>query len=206
LIRLIVSDVDGTLLSNDSINQWDVIAIQRAAAQGIEICLASGRMYPELKEVSKRLGVPCHCVSQNGSFVHTSAGEMIASASFPVPLARQLLSIAKNGQFLFTVSCSDNQIYVTQKEYVPKLRDRMLMPVNVCLDIERVFEQGILPCKFAFFGELQALEDFRSELKERFSEEINTFISDKDSGCHAWACIKRGWIKSAAASFECEAR
>jgi Cof subfamily protein (haloacid dehalogenase superfamily) len=180
MIRLFVSDVDGTLLTKDSISRKDIASVQRAAAQGIDVCLASGRMYPELQEIVKQLNVRCHCVSQNGSFVHTSTGQMIKSASFDLLIAHQLLSIAKNGQFPYTVSCSDNQIYISQRESASELKARMFMSVNECLEIESVFGKGILPCKFSFFGELNALEDFRLKLLERFPQEINTFISDKD--------------------------
>jgi Cof subfamily protein (haloacid dehalogenase superfamily) len=180
MIRLFVSDVDGTLLTKDSISPNDVASLQRAAAQRIEICLASGRMYPELQEIAKQLDIRCHCVSQNGCFVHTSTGQMIKSANFDAPIAHQLLSIAKNGEFPYTVSCSDNQIYIAQKKNAPELQARMFMPVNECLQIESVFAKSILPCKFSFFGKLNALEGFRLKLLKRFPQEINTFISDKD--------------------------
>jgi Cof subfamily protein (haloacid dehalogenase superfamily) len=179
MIKLLVSDVDGTLFINDSISNKDINSIRHAAARGIEVCLASGRMYPELLKITGQLNIRCHCVSQNGCFVHTTTGQMIKSASFDLPTAHQLLSIAKNGSLPYTVSCTDNQIYI-QTQSASKLKSRMFMPVMECFDLEHVFEKGIFPSKFTFFGELNALEHLQMVLLERFQHEINTFISDKD--------------------------
>ncbi|OAG93734.1 hypothetical protein AYW79_09155 [Ferroacidibacillus organovorans] len=180
MIRLIVSDVDGTLWIDDAIRENDVAALRQAHQQGIEIGLASGRMDPELQEVAKRLDIPCHRVSQNGSFVYDHNERLLASASFDLTLARQLLSFAANGSLPYTVSCTDNQIYIPPLKSTQALRDRMFMPVRECAEMERLFEQGTLPCKFGFFGDLDTLHKLRTHLLERFPNALHAVIADRD--------------------------
>ena len=180
MIRMLVSDVDGTLWIDGSLADKDVNAMRQTFHQGIEIGLASGRMDPELQEVAKLLDIPCHRVSQNGSFVYDHTERLLASASFDLTLAHQLLSFATNGSLPYTVSCTDNQIYIPPLKRTQFLRDRMFMPVHECTDMRRLFEQGILPCKFGFFGDMDTLHNLRLQLLQRFKNVLHAVIADKD--------------------------
>lgn len=180
MIKLLVSDVDGTLFKEGYIDERDIGAIERAYSTGIQICLASGRMYPELQEISRQLNVDSHLVSQNGSFVHVRSGELLYAESFDLSMARQLMILAREQEFPYVVSCMDNQIYIPETACTSELRDRMFMPVVACTDIDSIFEKGILPCKFAFFGDLDLLNRLRMKFIDGYSNQIDTYIADRD--------------------------
>ena len=57
MIKMIVSDVDGTLLSHGYINPKCIESIKKAQAKGIEFVVASGRDYYGVTSVLDPLGI-----------------------------------------------------------------------------------------------------------------------------------------------------
>lgn len=77
--RLIVSDVDGTLLDpTKRISRGTRAAFQRARAQGVTyFALASSRMPASLARIEMALGVPCWKIAYDGVLVEGPANEPI---------------------------------------------------------------------------------------------------------------------------------
>ncbi|WP_067623098.1 Cof-type HAD-IIB family hydrolase [Alicyclobacillus acidiphilus] len=178
-MKLLVSDVDGTLYRDGRIQASDLLAIRRAVELGCELCLASGRMYPELLEISNQLGLRCHFISQNGSFVHTKANTLIHSAGFPANLARFLLNRVDAQNFPYVVSCSDNRMYVPVRYTAWTIWDRMLMPVDRFEHEDELFAAGNVPCKIALFGSAADLRAFQIMIDD-CSTDVTSYMADKD--------------------------
>ena len=84
MIKLIISDLDGTLLHDHAtIHDTDIQALRRAQEQGVAVAFASGRMYPEIQEVANSIGMQVHAVSQNGAYAHLADGTRIKADYFP---------------------------------------------------------------------------------------------------------------------------
>lgn len=62
MIKMIVSDVDGTLLSHGYINPKCIESIKKAQAKGIEFVVASGRDYYGVTSVLDPLGIKCSAI------------------------------------------------------------------------------------------------------------------------------------------------
>ncbi len=89
MIKLIVSDLDGTLLGFDKkIKEEDKRAIQLAIENGIDFAVASGRMDIEILEVLKEIEQKAHRVSQNGAYIYTKTDVSLHSAAFEPDIAR----------------------------------------------------------------------------------------------------------------------
>lgn len=79
LIRLVATDVDGTLLnSRREIPEPVRLAVQAAQASGITICLASGRYLNTLIPIAEMLGTNGPLVTCNGSYVQDADGNPVA--------------------------------------------------------------------------------------------------------------------------------
>ncbi len=180
-MKLLVTDLDGTLLdAGKKVQPRDRKALQEAAANGIEICLASGRMDQELVQVMEEVGGVYHRISQNGAFVFTKDNRLLQSSTFEPKLAKQLLEAALPYDFVSLV-CVDQTVYIPKKtEASEQVASRMFAPFVVEPDILRLLDQNLIPCKFSFFGDLDKLKKMQRELKEKFPGKMETFISDKD--------------------------
>ena len=181
MIQLIVSDVDGTLLINNRTSQADISALRWAADAGIKICLASGRTLNELQAYAHEVGIePHYYISQNGALLHTREGSLLESSSFSADVASRLWTHAKGLELAYTISCIDGHIYVPISHHFQRMKDRMLSPIVATSDPMSLFNCGILPCKFAFFGDPGDLNELQGTIESSLFGQVGTFLSSKD--------------------------
>ena len=75
-IRLIASDIDGTLLNPQfQISEDDLAALRRAHAAGIEIVLVTGRRHTFALPIAQQLGFDLWLISSNGAVTRSLSGE-----------------------------------------------------------------------------------------------------------------------------------
>jgi Cof subfamily protein (haloacid dehalogenase superfamily) len=91
-IRLLVTDIDGTLLNPSfQISQRDRAALQAAYQSGIEIILATGRRHDYALPVARDLGIPVCMISSNGALTRSNSGETFHADRLPASTARKLV-------------------------------------------------------------------------------------------------------------------
>jgi hydroxymethylpyrimidine pyrophosphatase-like HAD family hydrolase len=79
-IRLIASDIDGTLLNPQfQISDDDLTALRRAHAAGIEVVLVTGRRHTFALPIAQQLGFDLWLISSNGAVTRSLAGETFPS-------------------------------------------------------------------------------------------------------------------------------
>jgi Cof subfamily protein (haloacid dehalogenase superfamily) len=75
-IRLLASDIDGTLLNPQfQISPDDLTALSRAHAAGIEIVLVTGRRHTFALPIAQQLGFDLWLISSNGAVTRSLSGE-----------------------------------------------------------------------------------------------------------------------------------
>ncbi len=88
-IRLIASDMDGTLLNpQTNISKANVDAIRRLERAGIEFLICSGRDYQEAKAVMDACDITCSFICLSGAAVYSQDGEILSE----IPLTSQNLA------------------------------------------------------------------------------------------------------------------
>ncbi len=76
LIRLLASDIDGTLLNPQfEISEDDLAALRRAHEAGIEIVLVTGRRHTFALPIAQQLGFDLWLISSNGAVTRSRSGE-----------------------------------------------------------------------------------------------------------------------------------
>jgi len=94
-IRLIVSDLDGTLLDPDGQLPLQILdEIERLRKIGIGFTIISGRPRPFLQEVSNALDITLPLVACNGGVV-MQRGKILVQESFPMHAVRKLMEKAR---------------------------------------------------------------------------------------------------------------
>jgi Cof subfamily protein (haloacid dehalogenase superfamily) len=90
-IRLIASDIDGTLLNPQfQISPDDRTALERAHAAGIEIVLVTGRRHTFALPIAKQLGFDLWLISSNGAITRSLSGETFHRDLMPRQTCREL--------------------------------------------------------------------------------------------------------------------
>ncbi|MBD3754780.1 MAG: HAD family phosphatase [Gammaproteobacteria bacterium] len=95
-VRLVVCDLDGTLLNhNHKITPRTVAAVQALVAAGAQFMLATGRHYEDVYLLAKRLGVPMYLITSNGARVHNQDGHIFYENHMPAELVAQVLTLSR---------------------------------------------------------------------------------------------------------------
>ena len=90
-IRLLATDIDGTLLNPQfQISEGDLTALRRAHAAGIEIVLVTGRRHTFALPIAKQLGFDLWLISSNGAVTRSLSGETFHRDMMPAETCRQL--------------------------------------------------------------------------------------------------------------------
>jgi Cof subfamily protein (haloacid dehalogenase superfamily) len=90
-IRLLATDIDGTLLNPQfHISEGDLAALRRAHAAGIEIVLVTGRRHSFALPIAKQLGFDLWLISSNGAVTRSMSGETFHRDMMPAETCRKL--------------------------------------------------------------------------------------------------------------------
>lgn len=95
MIKLVVIDLDGTLLNPDhSISQNSKQTLQQLYQQGIEVMLATGRHYQDVYLLAQQLQIPTRLITSNGARVHNKQAKLIYENHIPENLVREILALS----------------------------------------------------------------------------------------------------------------
>ena len=90
-IRLLATDIDGTLLNPQyQISEGDLAALRRAHAAGIEIVLVTGRRHAFALPIARQLGFDLWLISSNGAVTRSLTGETFHRDLMPAETCRRL--------------------------------------------------------------------------------------------------------------------
>jgi Cof subfamily protein (haloacid dehalogenase superfamily) len=90
-IRLLATDIDGTLLNPQfQISEGDLAALRRAHAAGIEIVLVTGRRHSFALPIARQLGFDLWLISSNGAVTRSLGGESFHRDLMPAETCRRL--------------------------------------------------------------------------------------------------------------------
>jgi Cof subfamily protein (haloacid dehalogenase superfamily) len=90
-IRLLATDIDGTLLNPQfQISEGDLAALRRAHDAGVEIVLVTGRRHSFALPIAKLLGFDLWLISSNGAVTRSLSGETFHRDLMPTKTCLQL--------------------------------------------------------------------------------------------------------------------
>lgn len=104
-IKLLISDLDGTLLGPDSrITPKTADALSRAHQAGIQLLVATGRSWATASPLLQQAGVVCDFVLLNGAECRTSKGALLCEQSLLLRDARRVVDILQQHQLGFEIN------------------------------------------------------------------------------------------------------
>ncbi|ELK48822.1 Cof-type HAD-IIB family hydrolase [Halobacillus sp. ACCC02827] len=178
MIKLFVTDLDGTLLGMDHyIKNEDIDALKWMIDHGTPLTVASGRMDHEIAEVLKRVGVNGHRVSQNGAFVYDNQGQEIYAETFEGNMAERILTAIEKEPMVKTVSTADQTFTDKHHEWVDIISEQLFHDIIIQPDLKQEIGQTIFPSKITLNGQEADVVHAAKNIKETFGEEIDSFIS-----------------------------
>lgn len=107
MIKMIASDMDGTLLTSHlSISELNKDAVLKAQEQGIEFMVATGRAYTEAKPPLEDAGIRCGMITGNGAQAFDADGNEIFTISIDKRIAKKVMEILRENGLYFELMTS----------------------------------------------------------------------------------------------------
>lgn len=112
MIKLIASDMDGTLLNEkDEINEEFFDVFNKLKERNIIFAAASGRQYYNLLKRFERISDDIMFIAENGTFV-VYKGEEIVVNSLDKEIAKDLIKVARTIDNAFPILCGKKSAYI----------------------------------------------------------------------------------------------
>lgn len=132
-IKLIATDIDNTLLnSKKEITPRARRALQRASAQGIRVCLVSGRPVSALRYLQEELNIPVAYGSLNGS-LSLFGDTVIGSHRIPFEQMKTIIAFLRHYHCVINIYGQDTW-YTEPDDWTYEMESRMLHMKGIVLD------------------------------------------------------------------------
>ena len=159
MIKLVASDMDGTLLGLDGrISEHNAQVIRELQNKNVEFLICTGRSYLDASLPLKEHNLSCPMICMNGSAIYDKAGQLVDK----IPLTRKLLR--------FILECCDQECLDSEHHGI--CFDFMTATGNLTISseplIRRYFEENIL----LPMADTVSYEDIRSRFEIVNREQI----------------------------------
>lgn len=184
-IKLIVTDLDGTLLNKEKkVTEYSAEILRKAEEEGIKLCIATGRFIEDIKYEMEDIGVNPYYINMNGAEVRDPSGELIKEINIDYKKLDIVLNYFKKYDVIPELYTSDGEyvVGITEEESISELYNRLkfLFPdreitkeevVNnqrffkrkMVKDIQELIDKGVRVRKVAGFSE--NIEDIKEAKK-----------------------------------------
>ena len=163
MIKLIASDMDGTLLNhNHKIPKENVELINYAKNQGIEFVVATGRAYYEALPALNEENINCDVISFNGGIVYDKNGNIISITPMLPKDLYYTIEILKSFDISYQLY-TKNTIYTTSIEtdinaYIDLIRSNGYEP-----DVEHLRAEAQQKLEVGYITEVENIELYLNE-------------------------------------------
>ncbi len=170
MLKLVVTDLDGTLLDHHhQITPICKQALQAVDALGIQVMLATGRHFQDVFTLAQQLEIDTCLITSNGARVHNNLGESLYENHIPGSLASQVLAISAGFGVHRNIYQGENWWVETPNEPLLAIHHSSQFSYQLT-DFAQLNPQGI--DKFYFYAEHDQLLPLEAELKAQLGDEL----------------------------------
>ena len=126
-IKLIVSDIDGTLVNNDNeISSLTIDIVKKLKQNNILFSLASQRVHSSIVPLAKQLDIQIPFISLNGSLIQDSMGNKILNKSvIDKKYVEKAVSLAEKNYIKIALCYNDKIVYTEDNSVLKDFMSRL---------------------------------------------------------------------------------
>lgn len=178
MIKLIASDMDGTLLdSSMQISPKNAAAIKHATEQGVEFIVATGRNRTEALPALEQVGIECAMVTLNGAQVFDKTGQSLFTVPIDAQTVTSILDLLDERDIYYEVATDQGLFSQSQEqrielfathlgEVMPHLTHKMaiamvasqleILPIHYVKNVRQRLAEGLEVLKIICFHKEEA--------------------------------------------------
>ena len=169
MIKLIASDMDGTLLNErHNIDKETVVAIKKAEEAGIIFAISTGREYETVESILKENSIKCQCVLMNGAEYRDEDGNILEEINIEQKTATEIIHILQKEKVSARIF-TNKGIYTTDtKEEALKEMVYRTLSFNPSFTQEEALEFAKVQPYFVNLNYISNLDEFlKSDMEIR---------------------------------------
>lgn len=117
MIKLLVTDLDATILFNDSFPDMVINGIEKLLENGVNIVIASGRMLHSIVYYQKLLKLTSPIIAYNGAMIGTLDFKILYHSPIPYPMWKDIVSYLMEEHLQINLYFNDTLYIVGRSEY-----------------------------------------------------------------------------------------
>lgn len=178
MIHLIVTDLDGTLLTPDhQLLPFTATTLQAVAASGRQLVIASGRPWRDVSHFRNELQLPMMLITSNGARVHDQNGHLLFRHDLPPSIVAELLALQAPPEFHLNLYVDDEWLVVD--DYPELLAFYTASGFGYRrLAREQLPLSGV--AKLFWVGPPELLNQWQQQLQLHFGNNIHSVFSNRD--------------------------
>ncbi|WP_295383915.1 Cof-type HAD-IIB family hydrolase [uncultured Thiodictyon sp.] len=175
MVQLIVCDLDGTLLTPEHrLGDYTRSVLERVRAQGLEVILASGRHFQDIRTLADQLGRHGCLISSNGAAVHDRHQHLVDCQPLDPADARALINQCVPAEVHVNCYRTDDWLVDRPEPYLLQFHQASGFGYRV-VDLAAIDGTGVL--KVFFYATPQRLRPLEHAIQARFGDRVHTTFS-----------------------------
>ncbi|MDR3259932.1 MAG: HAD family hydrolase [Fusobacteriaceae bacterium] len=175
MIKLVVCDLDGTLLNeNSEISDKTKITIKKLTEMGINFAIASGRSVVSVTRFRNELGIRMYFICNNGANIYNESGDVIFSAPMEDYTVEKIVKFLIDRNINYN-GFDENNIYIHSLD-----SGRIVSLENKYFSVKEIIKMDYYPkmSKLLAKGEPDVILKAKEQmLKEDFAKDLDITIS-----------------------------
>jgi HAD-superfamily hydrolase, subfamily IIB len=179
MYKVVISDLDGTLLNNQHhVSPHTRKILKKLVAEGTKFVVATGRHHIDVKAIRDALGLDIYLVTANGAVVTDKQDAIIFNRTLPIDIAQELSELPLPDPDI-AVNIYTPEAWFTNKdmpEYLEYHKDTGFCYTKT--DLVTLDKSSIN--KFFFIAEHEPLLELENTLLERYVGQLSIAFSQPD--------------------------
>ncbi|SHH51719.1 hypothetical protein SAMN02745199_1392 [Thermosipho atlanticus DSM 15807] len=207
MIKLIVSDLDGTLLNDEKhIPPRNINALKKAINKGIHVSIATGRNYFSAKKYIEELGLDVPIVLQNGAFIYMPfENKILYESPLPSSIAKEIILLARKNKIdyiLFSDFLDKKDMYMDKrheggyKKYIEQNSWRLTYVDDV---LKHIIKDVV--AEVVLIGKEEKILKIKEIIEKKFPGKFSLVKNSVNEGLAFFEFFGRGASKEEALSF-----
>ena len=170
-IRLIVADLDGTLLTSDHVvSPFTEKTIREALARGVLFTVATGKTFPSTQEIINLFDIKIPVICGNGIQVFAPDGAPLYENPIPRDCALEAVEMARARGFMPIATTGMGMLAETWNEHVQNLVNHHEPAPTIVPDLLAALRSDYKPYKLVLMHhDPQEVDAFQLELERAFA-------------------------------------
>jgi len=195
-VKLIVSDVDGTLVSNSNqIGELTKEIVPKLKKKGVVMSLASQRIYSSLIPIAASLDIDIPLISLNGALVKGRNGEVLSKSVINPQKVAKALNLARESLVRVALCHNDEIIYTDDNSVLKDFMSRVGTTYRL-VDSYEPFMNDVLEI-ILMGNEKEAIKTIQRKIKFpfNFSLKLKYYRSNTMNKVYNLEILKKGVTK-----------